>query len=142
MKYYIPSAPTKYIAFDVPFSFRNGGAAYVDLKDRAYWKNKVASVAATELGERVMRPTYGASLTSLVNFETAETIMGSISEAISEALRRWIPEINFSDVTGTYNYQTGTVTLTVAYTTPDNSEESVKIKTGSISSSEIGRAHV
>lgn len=133
MSYAYPAKPTTYVAIDVPFRFVGGNVGYVTANNKKYWQNKVAAVIASEKGERVWRPLYGASITSLTAFESTNVLMVSVSEAVSEALRRWLPEVSFKDVEGTYNYQTGTVTLTITFTAPGGTEESVKIRSGNFS---------
>jgi len=133
MAYTYPAKPTKYVAIDVPFRFIGGSVGYVSKDNKKYWQNKVAAVIGSEKGERVWRPLYGASVTSLTAFEPTGSLMSSITEALSESLRRWLPEVKFDDVEGSYNYQTGTVTLTVMFTAPGGDQESVKIRSGSFS---------
>jgi phage baseplate assembly protein W len=139
MTYSIPSKPTKYVSIDLPFRFVGGNVGYVDTNNKKYWQNKVAAVIGSEKGERIWKPLYGASITALTAFEPSGALMSSIAEAISEALRRWLPEVLFDDVEGVYNYQTATVILTVTFKSPGGSKESVKIRSGNFSIT--GEAH-
>jgi phage baseplate assembly protein W len=133
MTYSYPSKPTKYISIDLPFRFISGNVGYVTTDNKKYWQNKVAAVVGSDKGERIWKPLYGASITSLAAFEPSSTIINSISESVSESLRRWLPDIKFEDVEGVYNYQTGTVTLTITFISPGGAKESVKVRSGSFS---------
>ena len=92
----------------------------------------MASLVATENGERVMRPFMGASLNSLTIFESQSVVESVASDAIRDAFVKWLPEITLDEVTAKVDDQTGSVYINIVFTPPTGEKDSVKIVSGSL----------
>ncbi|MBN1285172.1 MAG: GPW/gp25 family protein [Anaerolineae bacterium] len=69
--------------------------------DDADIRQAIRIILSTSLGERVMRPQFGSRLYELV-FEPANEVTARRAERyVTEALERWEPRIELTDVTAT-----------------------------------------
>ena len=120
---------------EVPFSFVAGRVSAVNAYSAAAWRNKIVAVLMTETGSRVWYDRYGASLPTLLTFETQREATSFLKEAINEAFIRWIPEVTLYDSLYTYDSSSATLTVTVTYRLPDGTEDRVSLTQTSTSSS-------
>jgi phage baseplate assembly protein W len=121
---------------DIPFSFSPSGAvSYVDSQSAAAWRNKVITLLLTNRGSRVWYDRYGASLNDTLLFENMDSAVDLLRETVSEAFIRWAPEINLKDTLYNYDRNTGYLTVTVIYVTPDGTEDKVSLSQSSVTPS-------
>jgi phage baseplate assembly protein W len=74
-------------------------------------------VLGTAPGERPMRPEFGCGIHDLVFAPADETTAGTISYEVRQALERWEPRIDVTDVTVGFDaVHTGTLYIDIGYT--------------------------
>lgn len=113
-------------AIAVPFKIDVNGSVKVSTTQKAIWNDRVHSVVATSLNERVMKPDFGTNLNSaLWAGETA--IKRGIETTISAAFGKWLPYLKLVDV------QVGDLTtnnemyVNIRYELPNNASTSTII---------------
>jgi phage baseplate assembly protein W len=104
-----------YISF--PFSIDNQGRVAVARTHRKVWIDRVRAVLSTQLGDRVMRPTFGLdSLSAVLNIGTpAEK---SIEEQIRDAFLKHLPSLTLNKVSSYADTSSGTTVVDVVFTSP------------------------
>jgi phage baseplate assembly protein W len=83
------------------WAFPVGAAADGEIAEAEYEQDvheAVRIVLGTDLGERVMRPDFGAGLRALVFEPLTATTRALIQHRVREALVRWEPRIDVIDV--------------------------------------------
>ena len=85
----------KGMAFPLQLNSRNG------IKVSAYEqkiKESIQVILGTNHGERLMRPTFGANLQSLVFAPNNTSTLGLVRFHVEDALTRWEPRIDLEEV--------------------------------------------
>ena len=117
------------VAISLPFSVDPYGRITQTTDQPKIWADKVRSVIGTALRERVMRPTFGTDIPSVV-FETQEEADGRILELVSTSFNNQLPRLDLQSVTNSFDEYTGTLTVDVTYALPN--EEVVSTTVGLI----------
>lgn len=104
-----------YISY--PFSIDNQGRVAVAKTPRKVWIDRVRSVLSTQVGDRVMRPTFGLdSLSAVLNVGTpAEK---SIEEQIRDAFLKQLPALTLNRVSSYVDTSSSTTVVDVVFTSP------------------------
>jgi phage baseplate assembly protein W len=113
-------------AITLPFTLGFTGSVETTTDQRKIWADKVLSVIGTAIGERVQRYYFGSKVHYEV-FDTAAAAPERLEGIISEAFGNYLPLLTFSGLSTTYSQDTGTLTVTVTYYLPDDTEESTKV---------------
>jgi uncharacterized protein len=69
-------------------------------------KESIYMILGTQLGERLMRPTFGCNLRSLVFAPNTKATANLARHYVEEALRTWEPRIILENVTVSNDYET------------------------------------
>ena len=116
-------------AIILPFSVDGNGSILSSNTQAVIWQSRVSSVVLTGFGERVFRPQYGSAVRDavfLTDVDAAELVTSNVSEAFS----RYLPDLVFNNVISTIDQQKGTLSLTISYTLPNQSQGQVRLTTG------------
>lgn len=92
------------------------------------WQDRVRSVVATSLGERLMRPSFGCP-TPVQLFQNTDMIETVLDVDVAAAFTRWLPDLRYD---GLYFYSapdSSDVEVEIRYSIPDraSSQGSVNI---------------
>jgi uncharacterized protein len=80
-------------------------------------------IVKTALGERVMRPTFGAGVNDFVFQSNSSVIRARLAAAIKQALLKWEPRINLTQVSvAPAADQPSQVLVSIGYTLRDTNE--------------------
>lgn len=103
-------------AISLPFRLDSFGNVATSTDLPKIWGDKVKTVVATALGERIMRNDFGCSLPNNL-FDIAVDAPGFADGQIQAAFLAWLPEVDFvrTDLEET---ESGTVSLNVVYRIP------------------------
>lgn len=74
-----------------PFTIKDGKVAVTDV-DGYEVRSKVMFCLGTEVGERVMRPTWGVDILSTV-YSVGGDLDAAVEEAIANAFKKWFSKI-------------------------------------------------
>lgn len=87
-------------------------------------EKSIRVVLSTAPGERPMRPQFGCRIWELLFEPINDNTMGLMEGAVEEALSRWEPRIEVTDVVVDPTDQaTGSVLITIAYRLRDSNDE-------------------
>jgi len=121
-------------AITLPFSIDESGSVLSSNDPRVIWQSRVIAAVMTELGERVFRPSYGGTINSSV-FETEEMAKGMVVSSISSVFGSYLTSLSLIKVESSMDSQFGALTVTIYYTLPNNQEDQVTVKTGTVNRS-------
>jgi phage baseplate assembly protein W len=78
-------------------------------------EQSIRVILNTQAGERVMRPTFGANLKSLVFAPNNAATAGLARQYVSDALRQWEPRIEVTQITVENQQLQGALIITIRY---------------------------
>jgi phage baseplate assembly protein W len=78
-------------------------------------EQSIRAILVTQAGERVMRPTFGANLRSLVFAPNNTATAGLARTYVAESLRRWEPRIDVHSVEVVNDQVNGALLITIQY---------------------------
>lgn len=81
-----------------PFALTPSGAIAVFATPADQVQAHLTALVSTSPGERVMLPSYGVPLASLVFGDTAAAVSMQVSQDVSTAIQQWEPNVNLMDV--------------------------------------------
>lgn len=81
-----------------PFGLTPSGAIAVLTTPADQVQAHLTALVSTAPGERVMLPTYGVPLASLVFGDTAADVSMQVGQDVSTAIATWEPTVNLMDV--------------------------------------------
>lgn len=112
------------LAISLPFSVNAYGRIGVTTEQSKIWQDRVRSVVGTYLGERVMRPNFGADIVDAV-FENSGEADLIIQNEIRKAFEKYLPTLSLTEVITNYDENTGNIEAEVVYSLPDARIEDV-----------------
>lgn len=123
----------KYIEYPFSFSKTANGSVISSVgttTDMAkVWKNRILLVLGTRPGERLMRPDFGCNLYTAV-FESSTDASQIISDSISEAFTKWLPELILNQISPKFDSTTNVMIINILYGLPNGKTDSVTINSG------------
>ena len=121
-------------AITLPFSINESGGISSSSDPRLIWQSRVTAAVLTELGERVMRPTFGGRIQSSV-FETPNSAAIAIKSSVQETFGSYLQDLILNSVNSTMDPQLGTLNVTIDYTLPSGQKDQLTVKTASLTRS-------
>ena len=118
--------PISEIAISVPFTIGPTGTVVQTSDQSKIWEDRVRSVVATSIGERVMRYTYGSTLYQEV-FDNETNVNEQIRGIIFEAFTKHIKVLELENVTSSFDQSTGSATIGIFYRLPNNELKTLTI---------------
>lgn len=111
-----------------PFKFSAVGGVEYSTATEKIWKDRIAILCLTQLGERVMLPNFGTRVPQSV-FENEFDAVEMARSSISEAFAKWMPDLVFVNVTGQLDVDTNQLSLEIYYNNPSGEPNSVTLRT-------------
>ena len=78
-------------------------------------KTNITNLILTKKGERIMNPTFGCNIHSLVFDQITDDILANARGAIEEAIQTWMPFVSINDMQIQKKEDTNQVYLTVTF---------------------------
>ena len=107
------------VAIALPFTLTSYGSIGTTTDQSKIWADRVRSVIGTTLRERVMRPTFGTTITHAF-METQDTASISITSEVSSAFALLLPNLTLNSVDTSVDEYSGEVSATISYSLPNN----------------------
>jgi phage baseplate assembly protein W len=106
-------------AMSLPFRIDGYGRVASTSDPSKMWADRVRAVLMTSLGERIMRPMFGSTLTDEV-YDIMDEVPELTFSAVSQAFADFLPRLDFNDVIVVEeSEEEGIVSLEITYTLPD-----------------------
>lgn len=102
----------------LPFRFDGYGHVATTTDIRRIWADRVRSVIATSMGERLMRPLYGTP-TPVHLFRNTDGIETVLDVDLASAFSKWLPRLTYLGMT-LDDDDAGEVTVEVQYSLPES----------------------
>jgi phage baseplate assembly protein W len=118
----------KELALSLPFSVNPYGRISTTTERSKIWQDRVRSVVGTFLGERVMRPNFGADVVDAVH-ENSEEATIIVETQVRQAFNTYLPTLTLTDVITNYDENTGIMEVEVIYSLPEATVEDVSSTT-------------
>jgi phage baseplate assembly protein W len=97
------------------FPLRVSGTGLAESTGVARVEESIRIILGTQYGERVMRPSFGANLKSLVFAPNTPATASLAAYYVTEALGRWEPRIDVLDVVVTNDPAAATLRIEIRY---------------------------
>lgn len=114
-------------AISLPFTITAQGNVNSTNDQSKIWQDRVYSVIATSLGERVTRQLFGTKITS-ETFDLSDGVHGAqntIRNEVNSAFSSFLPKLRLVNVKTDFSIDNSTVTVTVDYQLPNQTNQSV-----------------
>lgn len=85
------------------------------------WQDRVRSVVATSLGERLMRPSFGCP-TPVHLFRNTDSIETVLDVDVATAFNKWLPGITYEGMEFYSTPDTGDIEVEIRYSVPARAE--------------------
>jgi len=123
-------------ALSLPFHFDSASGGLATTTDPAkLWQDRVIVAVMTNLGERVMRPTFGSDAPKTVGHNLSDAV-SIISQSVTVAFSRWLTDLDLLEVTGFTDSVDGYLVIQIKYKYRAQSiNQTVNIKTAILSRS-------
>lgn len=115
-------------AISYPFKFSPVGTIAVTSDRSKILKDRIILMCLTQIGERVMLPTYGTTVPSTV-FENEFDAISLAKESVVEGFAKWFPDLIFKDLRGEIDNNTSDLTLEIHYNDPEGNPQTVGLRT-------------
>jgi len=122
-------------AISLPFNFDDTGSIGTTANQGKIWEDRVIMTVMTNMGERVMRPTFGSDVPKAVG-QNINDALSIIKQSVSVAFSRWLTPLELIDVTGYIDQADGYLIVQIKYRyRAQNIIQTVNVKTAVLSRS-------
>lgn len=105
----------------LPFRFDGYGHVATTTDIRRVWADRVRSVVATSIGERLMRPSYGTP-TPVHLFRNTDGIESVLDVDVAASFAQWLPGVQYLGLEFDEVPDTGEVVVEVKYSIPESAQ--------------------
>jgi phage baseplate assembly protein W len=112
----------------MPFSFNAFGQVNTTTDPRKLWRDRALLVLLTRFNEKLMAPSFGSDLGSTL-FESAEQAAEIAVKTITIAFNQWLSSLKLKNISPEYNYETGSLEVTILYSLPSGETDTVTVNT-------------
>jgi phage baseplate assembly protein W len=92
------------------------------------WKDRIILLCLTQIGERIMLPTFGTHVPSSA-FENQFDAVEMCRSSVIEAFAKWLPDLVFLNITGELDPDTSQLVLEIYYNDPTGTPNAVTLRT-------------
>lgn len=124
------------IAVSLPFTIDASGKVVSTTNTDKIWMDRVASLIGTNLGERLMKPTFGTKL-STIAFSNSNEIPEIVDRELGLTFSVFFPQLAYIDSTIDFNDIEGTVNITIQFLTPNKQQISTNVGIVGISGNKL-----
>ena len=112
-----------------PYTIDNTGKVTSVTSTGKLYVDRVLTLLSTNVGQRPMTPSYGVDWSTAI-FENDGDSDTAISQAITVAVAKWIPEVTISSIEIGSSNTDGVKDVTIGLNLPDNSLYTLAVNTG------------
>ena len=105
----------KNIAIGVSLPFNGPGVFNKTYTTKDQIKSNLVNLLLTDIGERVMNPTFGCDLKRFLFEGITESNMEDVAASLRNSISIFIPEITVTKIEVTPTYDNNTLSLTINY---------------------------
>jgi phage baseplate assembly protein W len=116
----------KEIALSFPFSLNDYGNITVTSDPDKIWKDRVAVVVGTQIGERVMRPQFGTKV-AFAAWTTRTAMEEIIRKEVGQAFQRHLPLLTLENINFAYSDLDNIAQVEITYALPDNRQATTNV---------------
>ena len=106
------------VALVVPFTLDGNGNIVTTNNQSQIWSNRVRALIGTRLGERVMRPEYGAKIGEAL-FNTVGSMSDIVTREVNRVFGEYLPLLTLSEVSVNHNELTNELIVNISYQLPN-----------------------
>lgn len=106
------------ITMSLPFTLNAQGVVESTSDQSKIWEDRVFSVIATSVGERIHRYSYGTRITTQT-FSGAEQAEAAIKAEVSDAFTSFLSYLTLTDVRTSFSPDAAIVNVEIDYTLPN-----------------------
>ena len=117
-------------AISYPYNIDAYGVVKYSTDINKIYTDRVLTLLSTNVGQRPMLQDYGTDLAGAL-FENQGNFQAAVNQAIRQAIARWIPDIDISDIKIGDIGQDGHADVTVTLTLPTSTLTSLTVSTSS-----------
>lgn len=114
------------IALKIPFSIDRFGNVVTTSDQAKIWSDRVHSAIGTQIGERVMRPSYGTR-TAKAAFETITAAEDIIRREITRVFHDQLNLLSLDDIEFSFDQLTNELKARVIYSLPNKEQTDIEI---------------
>ena len=111
------------IELKFPMALDGNGRFVSSTSYEEIYKQRVLAVVSTMKGTRAMRPTFGTGLERQL-FANGPDVVNMASNQVTFALANSLPEVRVMETVGTFDEDSGVVTVDIRFSLPNNKESS------------------
>lgn len=126
------------ITISLPFSINKFGTVSTTSDQKKIWADRVRSAVGTALTQRVMRPTYGATVPQLL-FDSVDVVIAALESDINAIFSTYLPSLTFEESLIDYDNKQNIISIDVRYRLPDGEEELVTLGVATLNGNQIIR---
>lgn len=115
-------------AISYPYTLDTNGLVKSAGTPTKLYLDRVVTLLSTNVGQRPMLPEYGTDWSTTL-FENENNYRRAIPIAISNAIRKWLPEISVEKIDLSGDEYSGIVYVSLYLKLPDNTIATMKINT-------------
>lgn len=115
-------------AISYPFRFSGVGTLTTTYDRNKILKDRIILMCLTQIGERVMLPTYGTTVPSTI-FDNEFDAVSLAKQSVVEGFSKWFPDLIFKDLRGELDNNTSDLTLEIHYNDPEGNPQTVGLRT-------------
>jgi phage baseplate assembly protein W len=109
-----------------PFKISSKGTVSTINDQKAIWSTRVASVVGTLTKERAMLPAFGSRLNELL-WNTEGYAKQNVVSFVEQAFVTWLPSLTLVEVTVSDVDASGSLTISISYSLPNNENSTTTI---------------
>lgn len=120
-------------AIDYPYTLDPSGALEITEQANKIWLDRLLTLLSTNVGQRPMLTSYGTDLMRAL-FENENVLDTSIKQAVSTAVRVWLPEIKINSISTLFPEYGGQAQVTITVILPDSTIKTLEVSSAIFSS--------
>jgi phage baseplate assembly protein W len=115
------------VALTFPFSLNPlTGSIVTTTNQDVIWADRVKLAVETNLGERVMRPSYGTKIPAAL-FNTVDSFTDVFERDVQRVFVEQLPLLSFESITSDFNERENTLSVDITYSLPNNTKATTKV---------------
>jgi phage baseplate assembly protein W len=114
------------VALVLPFMVDGNGNIITTNNQAQIWSNRVRALIGTRLGERVMRPEYGAKIGESL-FNTVGSMSDIVTREVNRVFQEYLPLLTLSEITIDHNTNTNQLLVNISYQLPNTTTTTTQV---------------
>lgn len=120
-------------AINYPYTLSPDGVVEITEQANKIWLDRLLTLLSTNVGQRPMLTSYGTDLMQAL-FENENVLDTSIKQAVTNAVRVWLPEIKVQSISTILPEYGGQAQVTITVMLPDSTIKTLNVSSALFSS--------